>query len=143
MIQWVEANPKMDATRMWVNGFSQNSVWAIYTAYCFPQNFVGVYQGGATMSFKGQEPFALSCQSNVKPSVYETCKKSKPRLRCGTCAEKYPCEECQFYPLWPCYNPERPMIDCSANYNNDARVYSRTDKSDPGKAWTMHEVLKR
>ena len=140
MLQWVEANPKLDSTRMWVHGFSQNSVWAIYTAYCFPQNFVGVYQGGATMSVKGIEPYALNCQSNVRGSDSNKC---KGKNKCETCAKAFPCEECQYYPLYPCYNPERPMIDCSANYINDKLVYSIGNKSDSGRAWRMHEILKR
>ena len=34
--------------------------------------------------------------------------------------EDFPCEECQYWPIYPCYSNTKPMVDCLAVYDNDA-----------------------
>ena len=145
-MKWVEANPKLDSTRMWMWGFSRNSLFTVYAAYCFPKNFVGLFQAGSTMLERGQKPFGRGCKPEVTGETWKKCKEEG--LKCEQCAAKYPCEECKYFPAYPCYNPERPMIDCSANYINDAGMYEvenkqRVNESNPGNAWRMYEALKR
>ena len=33
--------------------------------------------------------------------------------------EDFPCEECQYWPIYPCHSSTRPMVDCLAVYDND------------------------
>ena len=32
----------------------------------------------------------------------------------------FPCKECQYWPIYPCYSATKPMVDCLAVYDNDA-----------------------
>ena len=148
-MKWVEAHPKLDSTRMYMWGFSQNSFFTVRAAYCFPNNFVGLFQAGSTMKEIGQKPFGKGCNPQVTRENWEKCEaEGKQGLSCEQCYAQYPCEECKYWPIYPCYNPERRMIDCSANYNNDAAIYEAehkkpTNSSNPGHAWRMYETLKR
>ena len=40
-----EGGDYLDMTRVYTEGFSQNSMWAAYVGYCFPDNVKGIYQG--------------------------------------------------------------------------------------------------
>ena len=148
-MKWVEAHPNLDSTKMWIWGFSRNSLFTVYAAYCFPKNFVGLFQAGSTMMQKGLKPFGRGCKPQVTGESWKVCKEEGKRgLSCEECAAKYPCEDCKYFPTYPCYNPERPMIDCSANYIDDGLIYEVEDKkpsnaSNPGNAWRMYEALER
>ena len=50
----------------------------------------------------------------VKASVFAECDS------CNECMADFPCEECQYWPIYPCYSATKPMVDCLAVYDNDA-----------------------
>ena len=39
----------------------------------------------------------------------------------------FPCEECQYWPIYPCYSATKPMVDCLAVYDNDAIAVESED----------------
>ena len=117
ILQWIEANPDLDATRMWAWGFSQNSAFSSLIGYCFPNNFVGVYAAGAGLRLTGEKPYGPGCSGQVRKSDWKVCKEENKK--CEVCYEEKPCTECQYYPIYPCYNPARPMTSCVVEYTND------------------------
>ena len=114
---------------MYTWGLSQNAIFSTWIAYCFPQNIRGLYTSGAALIWKGGQPKGRQCQAEARPEDYAVCKSGKPKLNCEECAKKYPWPEAQYFPMYPCYNPERPMIDCSANYINDYNVMGRSSEA--------------
>ena len=66
------------------------------------------------------KPVTPGCQGHTKYSVYKTCMKNK--LNCNKCMRDHLCKECQYWPIYPCYSPERPMIHCLEEYDNDSVV---------------------
>ena len=140
ILQWVETNPELDATRMWAWGFSQNSVFSQLIGYCFPDNFAGVFQGASALRLTGQKPYGVGCDGQVRNSDWETCKAEKIK-RCDQCAEKYPCDECKYWPNYPCYNPVRPMIGCLTEYENDKNAVDKQSGNSAG--LNMYDALIR
>ena len=139
IIQWAEANPELDASRMFAWGFSQNSMFSAYIGHCFPENFVGVYQAGSGLALSSQPLQLPGCQGLVSASVFRQCRAEGDK--CKTCKAKYPCTECEYWPIYPCYNPEKPMIHCIEEYTNDG--ISTDKKSQTSSARNMYEALMR
>ena len=65
--------------------------------------------------------FMQSIFFQVKASVFAECDS------CNECMEDFPCEECQYWPIYPCYSATKPMVDCLAVYDNDAIAVSVED----------------
>ena len=43
---FIESNPdQFDVTKVYAEGFSQNSMFSAYIGFCFPDNVLGVWQG--------------------------------------------------------------------------------------------------
>ena len=58
IFEFVEANPdQFDSSRMYAEGFSQNSMFSAYIGHCFNGNVLGVWQGGSGMGLTGQLPY--------------------------------------------------------------------------------------
>merc|ERR1712241_121389 len=57
IMDFIAANPQQfDANRVYTEGFSQNSMFSAYIAFCFPDNVLGVWQGGSGMAITGEPP---------------------------------------------------------------------------------------
>jgi len=136
VFKFIESNPqKFDASKIFAEGFSQNSMFSAYIGFCFPEKILGIWQGGSGMALTGQRPFLPGCEGQVRASIF---KRNKP---CQRAVQSYPCKECQYWPIYPCYTPKRPMVDCVAEYTNDFVSVDRQDSSkDSGKY--MYEKLK-
>jgi len=140
IIEFLEAHPEQfDATRMWSQGFSQNSMFSAYIGFCFPDNVLGVYQGGSGMALTGLEPNLPGCQGQVTASQFAQCKDNN--IMCQQCLAQFPCEDCQYWPIYPCYSSTRPMVDCVVEYDNDAISVGKIDKT-ASSARYMYERLK-
>ena len=141
ILDWVKSNPKLNENKMYAWGHSQNSVFSAYITYCFPDNFVGVYQGGAALTVKGTKPIGPACQTYVKASDYSQCRAEGLKKKdCDKCAERYPCDECQYWPIYPCYNPKRPTINCITGYNDDPYMYDTKNPDEMGNGWKMYNA---
>ena len=64
----------------------------------------------------------------MKASVFAECQADN--TVCSDCMEESPCEECQYWPIYPCYSATRPMVDCLAVYDNDMIAVSDPDTSN-------------
>eukprot|EP00854_Cymbomonas_tetramitiformis_P014725 gene14725-17400_t len=49
IMEFLEASTDFDHTQIYTSGFSQNSMFAAYAAFCFESNVVGIWQAGSGM----------------------------------------------------------------------------------------------
>ena len=54
-----------DLTRVFTEGFSQNSMFAMYTAMCFADRVNGVWQGGSGIAVRGSAPTPPGMQVGI------------------------------------------------------------------------------
>ena len=55
IIEFLEANSdKYDTSKMYAQGFSQNSMFSAYIAFCYNHRVRGVWQGGSGMALNGK-----------------------------------------------------------------------------------------
>ena len=140
IFKYIESNPdQFDWSKVYAHGGSQNSVWSSVIGNCFQTR--GVWLGASGLSVKGQELYPPSCTPHVKKSVLNQCKAEK--TNCEQCAQKYPCEECQYWPIYPCYTPKRPMINCLQDYYNDFYTNSKEDPENVSSINNMYEAMMR
>lgn len=58
VFHFIESNPdKFDADKIYAEGFSQNAMFSAYTAFCFHDKVLGVWQGGSGLALTGERPF--------------------------------------------------------------------------------------
>jgi len=115
VFNFIESNPdKFDASRVYAEGFSQNSMFSAYIGFCFPDNVVGIWQGGSGMAITGDPINLPGCQGQVTASDF-----ANECANCNACLQSHPCTECQYWPIYPCYSPKRPMVNCLSEYTND------------------------
>merc|ERR1712223_1541807 len=86
IMDFIAANPQQfDANRVYTEGFSQNSMFSAYIAFCFPDNVLGVWQGGSGMAITGEPPNLPGCQGQVTASDFaDNCQ------NCKACIESHP-----------------------------------------------------
>lgn len=140
VLEFITANDdKFDTSKIWIHGFSQNSVFSAMIGYCFSDYFTGIWQGGSGMAKTGLEPYPPGCSGQVSRADWKVCKENN--IPCSKCIEKYPCTDCQYWPIYPCYSPKKPMVECLAAYDNDYIATSKTDLSQSG-VLHMYNALK-
>ena len=66
------------------------------------------------MTLKGKLPLVPNCGGQMRASDMAQCGKS-----CKRCMNQFPCEDCKYWPIYPCYNPKKPTVDCLVEYVND------------------------
>jgi len=129
VFDFIDANPdQFDGSKIYAQGFSQNSMFSAYIGFCFHEKVVAIWQGGSGMAYTGVKPNLPGCQAQVKASVFAECQADN--TVCSDCMEESPCEECQYWPIYPCYSATRPMVDCLAVYDNDMIAVSDPDTSN-------------
>ena len=60
------------------------------------------------------------------PGAQAQCTASAFKQYGMDCMTKDPCTDCQYWPIYPCYQSQGPMIDCVVEYSNDP-VSTSTD----------------
>merc|ERR1712020_437196 len=73
------------------------------------------------------------------PGMQGQCTHSSFEEYGKACATKDPCTECYVWPIYPCYQPKRAMIDCVAEYINDG--ISVDKKTGTSSSVYMYEAL--
>ena len=112
VFEFIESYPDaFDTSRIYAEGFSQNGMFSAYIGFCFPGKVLGVMQGGSGLALNGKEPFP--------PKMGAQCSRTSYQQFGKDCIDEDPCTTCQYWPIYPCYTKERPMIDCLVGYNND------------------------
>ena len=95
VFEFIESNPsKFDASKIYVEGFSQNGNFAAFAGFCFNKKVKGIWQGGSGM-YSVDSP------------------------RWAPASNGYWDESFKYKPIYPCYTEDRPMIGCLAEYTND------------------------
>ena len=112
IFEFIERNPdKFVTNKIYAEGFSQNSMFSAYTAFCFNDKVLGVWQGGSGLTLTGERPFV--------PNQGAQCSASSFEEHGPSCRTQDPCTTCQYWPIYPCYSETRPMVDCVMEYIND------------------------
>ena len=66
IFDFIESNPdQFDASKIYAGGFSQNSMFSAYIAFCFNEKVLGVWQGGSGLAYTGEKPYLPGCQAQV------------------------------------------------------------------------------
>ena len=86
-------------------------MFAGYTAFCFPDNVLGTWQGGSGLALKGQDP--------TPPGKQVECSASSFIAHQKQCDAVEPCTDCEYWPIYPCYSESKPMVDCLYSYEGD------------------------
>jgi len=121
---FIEGHEMLNAARVFTEGFSQNSMFAVYTAVCFADRVAGTWQGGSGQSRTGFEP--------VSPGFQAQCSFESHNLYGESCCAEDFCAECQYWPLWP-KTCGRTLVDCIAAYTDDTIAC--------GSDWNMYEAM--
>lgn len=100
----------MDASRVYTEGFSQNSAFALYATVCFADKVAGIYQGGSGMARTGWYPVAPGFQGQCSFDSYAT--------HGSDCCDNDFCTDCQYWPLWP-KTCKHKIVDCIFAYVDD------------------------
>ena len=106
----VATTPTLDSGKVFVKGFSQESMFAAYTAVCFADRIRGVWQGGSGMVRNSHTPIVPGFEGNCARQDF---------LQHGTdcCAQNF-CAGCKYFPIYPktCGNK---IVDCLMTYEGD------------------------
>lgn len=83
----------VDPDQIFAWGFSQNAMFSAYTAFCFPERVKGFWQGGSGLFVAGE--------TSPLPQMEGACRRSDFLEHGRDCAQVAPCEECQYFPVYP------------------------------------------
>jgi len=133
ILDFIKEDKRFDASRVWAEGFSQNSMFSAYIGFCFNDKVLGIWQGGSGMALTGKAPTLPGAQAQCTASAFAELKRD--------CMVKEPCEDCEYWPIYPCYNKKRAMIDCLADYKNDYIASGRDNPETESTAKYMKERL--
>jgi len=137
IMNFIEDSAQFDSTKVYAEGFSQNSMFSAYIGFCFPDNVLGVWQGGSGMAINEEPPNLPGCQGQVTASDWANC--DDQDITCDVCITNNDCTECKYWPIYPCYSPKRPMVNCLTEYTNDYTSTSR--KTGASTATNMYEKM--
>ena len=142
IMAWINSRPEQfDSSRVYSAGFSQNSMFSAYIAFCFNDQFRGVWQAGSGMTLKGQSPYVPNCGGQLAASTFAQCKEEGGGA-CRQCIQKYACDDCKYWPIYPCYSPAHPMAHCIAEYTNDPIAVGQEDIEALSTGRNMYERSK-
>lgn len=125
VFKFIADNPTLlDVTKVYTEGFSQNSMFAIYTAVCFADKVAGAWQGGSGLSKTAYDPVAPGLQGQCSFTSRATHEKS--------CCEEEFCSTCQYWPIYP-KTCSHKIVDCIHAYTDDTIAC--------GSDWQMYEAM--
>merc|ERR1719265_1262784 len=104
-----------DSGRIFLKGFSQNSIFAAFASYCFSADVAGVWQASSGLAIKGLLP--------VPPRKESRCSRWAYDQYGDECETKKPCASCKYFPIYPCHF-RKPMVHCLSFYSNDEETAS-------------------
>jgi len=110
------ADGLVDENKIYISGFSQNSMFAIFAATCFPDRIAGINQGGSGLYSQAEGALALpQCEGVCTRSAFEEFDQD--------CVTEEPCESCEFFPVYPS-NQGATFQSCLFMYDNDNAAHS-------------------
>ena len=135
VFEFINSNPSVfNSEKIYAEGFSQNSMFSAYIGFCHSEQVTGIWQGGSGMALSSQADINLpGKQSKCTASLYSEHKS-------GCVDQANPCPGCKYWPIYPCYQAKKPMVNCIADYNNDYIANARPGSSD-STAENMYEAM--
>mmetsp|Transcript_55194 Transcript_55194/g.66455 ORF Transcript_55194/g.66455 Transcript_55194/m.66455 type:complete len:679 (+) Transcript_55194:90-2126(+) len=121
---FIAEREEMSESRVYLQGFSQNSMYAAYISVCFADRVVGLWQGGSGL--------AKTYHTPITPGFQGQCSTSSYSAHGSNCCEEEFCEECAYWPVYP-RTCEHTLVDCIASYTDDG-IACGTD-------WYMYEAM--
>ena len=116
VVDQMVADGLVDPDKVFVNGFSQNSVFAIFIGTCFPDRIAGVWQGASGI-------YSQDDGSRALPKCEGACTASAFIEHGYDCREVEPCDTCQYFPVFP-ERTGKSIKACIAMYDNDGAAHS-------------------
>ena len=110
------ADGTVDPSKIYISGFSQNAMFALFSATCFPERIQGISQGGCGLY--SQEDGALAL-----PRCEGACKRSDFETYDVECVTQAPCDTCNYFPVLPTSSDDS-FKSCILIYDNDEAAHS-------------------
>lgn len=124
VLNFIADNSSLDESKVYLEGFSQNSMYAAYIAVCWADRIAGLWQGGSGL--------AKTYHTPVVPGKQAQCSFDSYDMHGNNCCAVDFCDECTWWPLYP-RTCEHKLIDCIAAYTNDNIAC--------GSDWYMYEAM--
>ena len=103
--------------KVFMSGFSQNSMFSIFAATCFPDRVAGISQGGSGL-------FSAADGSVGLPKCEGVCSSESFETYGDDCVSQDPCgEACEFWPVYP-VNEGDVIRSCLFMYDNDEAAHT-------------------
>ena len=113
--EMVEAGT-VDADKIYVSGFSQNSMFSVFAATCFPDRIRGISQGGSGL-------YSEADGSKALPKCEGACTASDFEEYDAECITEAPCDTCNYFPVLPTSGDDT-FQSCLLMYDNDDSAHS-------------------
>ena len=110
------ADGHVDADKVFVQGFSQNSMFSIFMATCFPNRIAGIWQGGSGL-------YSQADGSRPLPKCEGACTSDSFDEHEQACIDVQPCETCKFFPVFP-EKTGQAIRSCIMMYEDDRSAHS-------------------
>ena len=112
------ADGLVDENKIYVSGFSQNSMFSIFAATCFPERIAGISQGGSGLYSETDGSLAL-------PQCEGACTQNAFAEYGDDCVTEEPCDTCSFFPVYPTSDTGGETFQsCILMYDNDEAAHS-------------------
>jgi hypothetical protein len=111
------ADGLVDPKKVHAAGFSQNSMFSLVIATCFPDRLAGIAQGGSGM-------YSLADGSAATPGCEGMCARSAFEKYGKDCVNQSPCgADCQYWPVYPAKTGQA-IRSCIMMYEDDNAAHS-------------------
>ena len=86
---------------------------------------------------------ALTGVPPTLPGAQAQCTASSFKQYGRQCTGIDPCTECKYWPIYPCYRSDNPMVHCIAEYDNDFVSSGRDDPDNQSSGKYMFDASER
>ena len=86
---------------------------------------------------------ALSSQAEINlPGMQSKCTASLFQKYKRSCSlQTNPCSKCKYWPIYPCYQSKKPMVECLVDYLDDPIASSRNNPETISTTLNMYSAL--
>ena len=72
LLDFIADHPGLDSSKVYFEGFSQNSMFSLYASVCFADRVAGLFQGGSGISKTFHLPITPGLQAQCSASAFAT-----------------------------------------------------------------------
>ena len=116
VVDQLVADGLVDPDKVYIQGFSQNSMFSIFMATCFPDRIAGIAQGGSGLYSEDDGSFPL-------PKCEGACTADAFAQYDIACLQESPCTTCKYFPVFP-EKTGAAIKSCLFMYDNDNAAHS-------------------